>query len=696
MGKERSTSFFAYHFPALEAGNYTVEQFLEPESDYARSTRFTSGIQHFYVAGERFVIPPHLVFASYPPKASEGLYNGSLPHIELSRSTIPWERTAETSQTPVKTPWVALLVIREDEVESGKVKPVMMQAATCKAAIGLKDEPGEKGETDLQELPVLNFQRSFLQSILPTVEELRLLAHVRVIENKDEISMAHIPEERAVVVSSRILTPGKYAAHLVSLENRLRDGQFDFREINGLVPLISLCSWEFSCIAENQYKLDALSISRLEDAVAKGKTSISAGKIAQYKHKMAADLPLFRNEKSFWTYLETELQVTVPDSEKKTLLPLFQYHSATLRSLLNNLDVAPFQLHLKAVNNASVQKYLETGSVPLPHHLRAGGNTVSWYRGPFTAFDTVLPEHKPLSAFRHADELMQHNLDTGLLDVSYAAAWELGRLLLINEPKLIQQLQLWKLKYNQKLLLVKQKQDVPHLSAFMEVPEENELPAAIRQFILQYLKLNEFPYHYLIPHNAMLPPESLRFFRLDKTWMHAFICGVLSIGEEISETKVDRIIKGILLEENKRFMETVPDAQALELENVCGMLIRSEAVSGWPGLQIEATSAGKNVPLWHKRYLSDGTMLCLFAGRFDSLALFLPQGDSHFGFSQSDSGFVKELEQNGLKKYEVQANSLFCANIQKLAKDLWQLSSGDLAVDLLQRQEKVIFNFAKI
>lgn len=696
MEKERSTSFFAYHFPALEAGSYTIEQFLEPESDYAQSTKYTSGTQHFYVAGERFVMPPHLVFASYPPKASEGLFTGSLPHIELSRSTIPWERAAEASQSLVKTPWVALLVIREDEIESGQVKPVMMQAATCKAALGLKDEPGEKGETDLQELPVLNFQRSFLQSILPAVEELRLLAHVRVVGNKDEISMAHIPEERAVVVSSRILTSGKYMAHLVSLENRLNNGEFDFREMNGLVPLISLCSWEFNCTPENHYKLNAFSLSGLEDAVAKGKTSISAGKIAQYKSKMTPDQPLFRNEKPFWAHLETELRVTVPDTEKKALLPLFQYHSATLRSLLNNLDVAPFQLQSKTITHAAAQKYLETGSVPLTHHLRAGGNTVSWYRGPFTAFDTVLPEHKALSAFRHADELMQHNLDTGLLDVSYAAAWELGRLLLINEPKLIQQLQLWKLKYNQKLLLVKQKQDVPHLSAFMEVPDENELPASIRQFILQYLKLNEFPYHYLVPHNAMLPPESLRFFRLDKTWMHAFICGVLSIGEAISETKVDRIVRSILLEENKRFMETAPGAQALELENVCGVLIRSEAVSGWPALQIEATSAEKNVPLWHKRYMSDGTMLCLFAGRFDSLALFLPQGDSHFGFSQSGNGFVKEIGLNGLKKYEVQANARFCADIQKLANDLWQLSSGDLAVDLLQRQEKVIFNFAKI
>lgn len=80
-----------------------------------------------------------------------------------------------------------------------------------------------------------------------------------------------------------------------------------------------------------------------------------------------------------------------------------------------------------AVANATVRTALAGGHVPLPHRLRQGGRTISWYRGPLVPSPTV-PEIRNM-IYASADEALQFDTNSGLFDVSYAAAWQLGRLL---------------------------------------------------------------------------------------------------------------------------------------------------------------------------------------------------------------------------------------------------------------------------
>jgi hypothetical protein len=65
------------------------------------------------------------------------------------------------------------------------------------------------------------------------------------------------------------------------------------------------------------------------------------------------------------------------------------------------------------------------------HVMRQGEKTVSWYRGPLVPlnYDKPVQFQEPVA---NADELLRYDPDTGLFDVTYAAAWQLGRLLALQ------------------------------------------------------------------------------------------------------------------------------------------------------------------------------------------------------------------------------------------------------------------------
>ena len=63
--------------------------------------------------------------------------------------------------------------------------------------------------------------------------------------------------------------------------------------------------------------------------------------------------------------------------------------------------------------------------------MRQGEKTVSWYRGPLVPlnYDKPVQIQEPVSC---ADELLRYDPDIGLFDTTYAAAWQLGRLLALQ------------------------------------------------------------------------------------------------------------------------------------------------------------------------------------------------------------------------------------------------------------------------
>ena len=300
-GTSTKIKFIQYHKPSLEAGEYEIEvtQTIQHSNKITEQNPFATK-QKFSVGGERFTLNPQDIHSVFPPAGSLGEHSNVLPHIILNRSTLPWERTINGSSTDIT--WLALLLFDENE----KPEPQIINLKELNSdRAKFPTFELEASQHDDDRVTVIDLKRSLLEKILPTAEDLEYLAHVR---QGTDINEKLVGDEFAVIIGNRLPNPqGTSIVHLVSLEKRYQNGQFDFQnaESNDLIRLVSLKSWSFACI--------------------------------EAKH--------------------------------------------TFKQLLMNLNQEPSTLRLSDVSQA---EELTMGYVPLPHYLRQGGKTISWYRSPLT------------------------------------------------------------------------------------------------------------------------------------------------------------------------------------------------------------------------------------------------------------------------------------------------------------------------
>jgi hypothetical protein len=82
-----------------------------------------------------------------------------------------------------------------------------------------------------------------------------------------------------------------------------------------------------------------------------------------------------------------------------------------------------------------------TGHRPVTLHDRAGDDQEAAYRGPLVAAPVA---RDPLGPYHAADQALRVIPETGAVDVSYAAAFEAGRLLGAADGRLAQELMSWR------------------------------------------------------------------------------------------------------------------------------------------------------------------------------------------------------------------------------------------------------------
>lgn len=123
---------------------------------------------------------------------------------------------------------------------------------------------------------------------------------------------------------------------------------------------------------------------------------------------------------------------------------------------------------------------------------------------------------------------------------------------------------------------------------------EHVVPGAIRRALAELRLLHSVPFNYLVADASLLPPESIRFFYLDRNWTDALIQGVLSIGTftsaERTQLEALREVVRAEVDEAERTVRRPQDEDRLSGPGgaVSGFLLRSRLVSGWPGLHVRA------------------------------------------------------------------------------------------------------------
>ena len=530
--------FVAFHQPALLDGEYVllVKQQVQIDSQFGwgedQWTKAPRTKLQFAVAGPRFSLEPGLIQSQFPPPKSIGKYYNVLPHIILTRTTLPWERTIDNSPastTKNPTGWMALLLFDSTADQSAPVvtnltvQDLLNTYGQSATPVGQpefvrilgRDAQGQAGPGVLKlevgqhlndRLTVIDVPKQLLSQLMPAVEEIAYLNHVRI--GRDSAD----PEKKAeypVILCHRLPAPGagevgsQSTVHLVSLEARqpLMDTLKHNPPDNNLVRLISLASWSFSTL---------------------------------------------HSDKSFTSWIK---EAWGPD---------------------NNPGVV-HTLRLPANGNAGAERFVSQGYVPIKHQTSQGNHLVSWYRSPLIpgagpAANLALPA-------RTSDELLRYLSDVGMFDTTYAAAWELGRMLTLRSKKVSVSLFNWKRAHAQQLQQAESV--ISHLPFAPDHSIAPDFPEQVSQWFDELLGLNHVPFHYLVPREEMLPSNSLRFFTVDNNWLECLLDGAFSVGR-VSSADVRR-------DEKSRQAGHVPKALTYT-----GFLLRSPVVSGWPHLGVEA------------------------------------------------------------------------------------------------------------
>ena len=588
--------FIQHHFPPLLDGEYKVAINQDVTIANDSEVKSFSAERTFVVQGERFSVKPQDIHAVFPPAGNLGEYSNVLPHIIFNRSTLPWEREPQTN------------LIESDDDRSGLpwLALLLFEDSQKPTPQIITLEELLDSESDGKKFPDL--QLEYGQS------------------NDDKVTVIDVVKSLLVGDSSGnagilpALTDLEWLGHI----RQMTDGQG-----NSLGD-------EYAGIIGNRLPLSGgsntvhlVSLEGLYD---------DDGFI--YNSENDDQLIRFVSLKN-WSF-------SCLDEEQ------------SFSGLLNNLDrgvVADIsytgQGTLRMPYNSEVETYLKKGNVPLGHYFRKGSKSVSWFHGPLVPAENTDEIELPINA---ADQLMRYNSVDGIFDVSYAAAWELGRALALKSRAFSISLYNWKRSYAQQQKQLEQQVLYDYLPGVSASPTV-EIPDTVKNWFKKINYLEGIPFSYLVSDERLLPKESIRFFYLDQLWMECLLDGAFSIGRVISSDSEDDSMNGS--------SPTYPH------EVVTGFLIRSDVVSGWPSLLVDGydgvfsddeNSVDPNeLALLRMDRLSANVLLCLFEGEVQTVDIHLKPETLHFGLDVDETDatkFIKKLRDSDGNETSEQINNI--------------------------------------
>jgi hypothetical protein len=377
--------------PPLATGAYTANATLLIK---AAQEELKNGIiapvppLRFTVKGPRFTLDDALVYSEYPAPGATGAYHTTLPHIVLTRKTLPWETKIDmNADVQTSKPWLALLVVNADEIKEYNVavseiplKAINDNGGNMTLAVPnieihdweIRDGTcNDVNQEAVQKAKVLELPISLFKKIAPLWDELELLVHTRQVDMGNKATTDVNPKGWfSVILSNRLPTTGQAnTVYLVSLEGHRT----------------------------------TLTSSTLQTAI----------RLVVLRH---------------WSFTE---------------------QGATFGELVEELNknAGPLRIEINSADPkipASIRKAFCYGYVPINHERKNGKKSVSWYRGPLVPLSSGSTK---AYSYNNADQALRYDADTGMFDISYAAAWQLGRLMALQTPGFFKVISNWKNDY---------------------------------------------------------------------------------------------------------------------------------------------------------------------------------------------------------------------------------------------------------
>lgn len=456
---------------------------------------------------------------------------------------------------------------------------------------------------------------------------------------------------------------------------------------------------------ELRYLAHVRSVQRAEQAPDIEYSAIVANRLPKKKGMSIAHLVSLENcfSANGFDYEQTK----VGDKIRLVSLMSFQFSCLTkdqsFKGLLENLNTdieareksSICTLRLPDSPDAKVNKYLAMGYVPLYQYLRSGKKTAAWYHSPFAVNDIDYISNMTLPA-KSSDDLLIYDKDNGMFDISYSAAWEIGRLMGLSNKRFSTGMYCWKRAQEQQVKIKEQDGACSIKKAFYLAKDHDasiNIPEVIKTWVIDTQLLKGIPFKYLVPDESMFPQESIRFFKLDKFWVSALLDGAFSIGRiSTKEYDAEKNLRGNIF----------PD------EEITGILLRSEVVSGWPGLLADALDdEGNKLNRLRMSRLSSDILLCLFKGTLAEVDIFKKAESLNFGVDDDDNS-IKELRNPVTNSNENCPNITvplnddrvidICALVQNIisgaadaGRSIDQIASAGFAYEMIEGAERVLF-----
>jgi hypothetical protein len=434
--------------PPLVDGNYRIDAVTNVTFD-GQQAPLSSNSGYFDIEGPRFTLPATDVAAVYPPRNGHGGFDDYIPQIVISRRTLPWERRLTSDPSAIGTPtrdqwtlqpnpfppvndpnewgsapWLALLLFQEGEYTLHQNVP-LKSVVPADAYARLEVPDGITCDS-------IEVEAGLLQSVLPSLDELTLLAHVRQVNVDDkELNAASGDGLYAVLMSNRVPAPNaKFRACLVSLEERTDLVKADPPPV--AAPI-------FIGIFENPV---IGQIGNVPAAKAEGVAAPAANIIGNLNNQFGSTVLATvadRNIANAVGFVASPYYHVFIETQQLVLLHSWTFECTgvgTFRDYVQRINVST----MGTVEEQGHPPVIDTGHIPITVMDRAGVQENVWYRGPFVP----MPLTRDPLTYHSADQCRRVTPETGAEDISYAAAFECGRLMAAADPRLGQELMRWR------------------------------------------------------------------------------------------------------------------------------------------------------------------------------------------------------------------------------------------------------------
>jgi len=647
--------FIQYALPPLRPDVYTlaVKQTVPSQDPGSFEVDRT-----FVVQGERYTLQSDEINSVFPPNNANGEFDGVLPHVVFNKCTVPWQRAIkEDDKADEFYPWLAVLLFNDGEQPTIKKvtakdliptgTPITVVGSTITGTGTLASNtlsysnstlnPMGYGETPDMPTQVIDIDPALFSRIAPSLSDMGYLAHIRELDTSEGVDNKDDSSQVAVVMGNRVpATNLTTHAYLVSFENFAdylpdKNGAPSSKIQPGITSIRLICylSWSYT-----------------------------ANDLDQNLEKLLENLNQVNGVQGLTT-LQLPITGATPTPDQ-----ISQAMAAQAAG-----SITPEQ------GKVLVQNALNMGYVPFDHHIRHGGNTVSFFRGPLSPYPIENSLKTPIAT---PDSANRYDPQTGLFDVSYGAAWQLGQLLILQNKGIANVLYEWKRNLSEQDAIQAEQALIESLfngqdmfNSFFKPRKahldllDTQLPQSVADWLGQLALLKGVPFNYLVPDERLLPQESLRFFYLDMNWIDALLDGAFSIGRTTTgEGQADnlrfyeiRTRAYAAMKTHRKNKSSAKVSATNPSSQYTGFLMRSQANVGWPDLHFKGYSdiAGTNeIKKLSLVKLSQDVVFCIFDGVVKLVTISETPMQLHLGVEGTSGSYfttLREVEGDPGKQY---------------------------------------------